>query len=54
MTVLAVATAPTTAAVTLRINVAPTAIEFDEGDAASGALTGLINAYTASTTECRH
>ena len=38
-----------TAAVTLRINVAPTAINFDEGGTASGDLTGLINAYTAST-----
>ena len=35
-----------TATVTLRINVAPTAIEFDEGDTASGNLTGLVNAYT--------
>ena len=38
-----------TATVSLRINVAPTAIEFDEGSAASGDLTGLINAYTADT-----
>ena len=37
--------------VTLRINVAPTAIEFAEGDTGSAALTGLINAYTAHATE---
>ena len=46
---LAAGNSANTATVTLRINVAPTAINFDEGDTASGDLTGLINAYTAST-----
>ena len=34
------------AEITLRINVAPTDIHFDQGDTASGDLTGIVNAYT--------
>ena len=36
-----------TAEVSLRINVAPTDIDFDQGDTATGTLTGIVNAYAS-------